>query len=60
MQYFVRTLDVRKESRYGASISLVKRLYPELACSSVSQAIDQAKRRVLKCALLLPNSRGEL
>jgi hypothetical protein len=48
VQYFVRTMDVRKESRHGASAPLVKRLYPELACSTLGQAIDQAKRIVLE------------
>jgi len=37
-------------SRYALDISipLVKRLYPELACSNLDQAIDQAKRSVLE------------
>lgn len=48
MQYFVRTMDVRKENRQRGSVPLVKRLYPELACSALGQAIDQAKRRVLE------------
>jgi len=46
VQYFVRTTDVRKESRRGGSAPLVKRLYPELACFTLSQAIEQAKRSV--------------
>ena len=48
LQYFVRTTDVRKESRHGASAPLVKREYPELACYNLDQAIDQAKRSVLE------------
>jgi hypothetical protein len=48
VQYFVRTTDVRKENRRGGSAPLVKRLYPELACPSLGQAIDQAKRSVLE------------
>ena len=48
MQYLVRTNDVRKESRHGGSVPLVKRLYPELACFTLSQAIEQAKRSVLE------------
>jgi hypothetical protein len=46
VQYFVRTMDVRKESR-RSSVPLVKRLYPELACFTLGQAIEQAKRSVL-------------
>ncbi|MEO8052271.1 MAG: hypothetical protein ABI833_17820 [Acidobacteriota bacterium] len=48
MQYFVRTRDVRKESRHIGSAPLVKHLYPEIPCSSLGQAIDQAKRSVLE------------
>ena len=48
MQYFVRTMDVRKENRHSGSVPLVKRLYPELACCNLDQAIDQAKRSVLE------------
>ncbi len=48
MQYFVRTNDVRKENRHRSSVPLVKRLYPELACFTLGQAIDQAKRSVLE------------
>jgi hypothetical protein len=48
VEYFVRTMDVRKESRHGAAAPLSKQLYPELACSSLSQAIDEAKRKVLE------------
>ena len=48
MQYFVRTMDVRKESRRSGPIPLVKRLYPELACFTLGQAIEQAKRSVLE------------
>ena len=47
MQYFVRTMDARKDSRQR-SVPIVKLLYPELACSTLSQAIDQAKRSVLE------------
>ena len=48
MQYFVRTMDGRKESRQSRLTPLVKRLYPELACAALGQAIDQAKRTVLE------------
>jgi hypothetical protein len=48
VQYFVRTNDVRKESRHGGSVPLVKREYPELACFTLGQAIEQAKRSVLE------------
>ena len=48
MQYFVRIMDVRKESRQSASLPLVKQMYPELACSALGEAIDQAKRKVLE------------
>ena len=48
MQYFVRTEDVRKESRHSGSVPLTKRLYPELACFTLSQAIEEAKRSVLE------------
>jgi hypothetical protein len=41
-------MDVRKESRHGAAGPPLKQLYPELACSSLSQAIDEAKRKVLE------------
>ena len=47
MQYFVCTTDVRKESRRTGPVPLVKRLYPELACFTLGQAIEQAKRSVL-------------
>ena len=47
MQYFVRTTDVRKESRHGSSTPIVKREYPELACYNLNHAIDEAKRSVL-------------
>jgi hypothetical protein len=46
VQYFVRTMDVRKENRHTGSVPLMKRLYPELACSNLDQAIDQARRSV--------------
>lgn len=48
MQYFVRANDVRKESRHSGSAPLVKRLYPELACFTLGQAIEEAKRTVLE------------
>lgn len=48
MQYFVRTEDVRKESRPSGSVPLIRRLYPDLACFTLSQAIEEAKRRVLE------------
>ena len=48
MEYFVRTTDVRKENRQSSSVPLMKRLYPELICSALDQAIDEAKRRVLE------------
>ncbi len=48
MEYFVRTMDVRKENRHGAAGPILKQSYPELACSSLSQAIDEAKRKVLE------------
>ena len=47
MQYFVRTTDVRKENRRTGPVPFVKRMYPELACLTLSQAIEQAKRSVL-------------
>jgi hypothetical protein len=48
VEYFVRTMDVRKENRHSAAGPPLKQLYPELACSSLSQAIDEAKRKVLE------------
>jgi hypothetical protein len=48
VQYFVRTNDVRNESRRGGSVPLVKRLYPELTCFTLGQAIEEAKRSVLE------------
>jgi hypothetical protein len=48
VQYFVRANDVRKESRHSGSAPLVKRLYPELACFTLGQAIEEAKRTVLE------------
>lgn len=47
MQYFVRTTDARKDNRQR-SVPIVKVLYPELACSTLGQAIEQAKRSVLE------------
>ena len=47
VHYLVRTMDVRKESRHSASSPLVKQAYPELACSALGEAIDQAKRKML-------------
>jgi hypothetical protein len=37
-------MDVRKENRRIGSGQLVKLLYPELTCTTLNQAIDQAKR----------------
>ncbi len=48
MQYFVRITDVRKEARNRASVPFVKQSYPELACPTLGQAIEQAKRNVLE------------
>ena len=48
MQYFVRTTDVRKETRHRGPVPLKKLEYPELACYNLNQAIDQAKRSVLE------------
>jgi hypothetical protein len=47
VQYFVRTMDVRKQGRSG-SAPLVKQLYPDVAFAALDQAIDQAKRNVLE------------
>ena len=47
MQYFVRTTDARKEVP-RRTVPIVKLLYPELACSTLGQAIDEAKRTVLE------------
>jgi hypothetical protein len=47
VQYFVRTDDVRKENRHNGSAPL-KRLYPERACFTLGQAIEEAKRSVLE------------
>jgi hypothetical protein len=47
VQYFFRTVDVRKAGRNG-SAPLVKRLYPDVPCYALGQAIDQAKRMVLE------------
>ena len=38
-------MDARKENR-RSSAPIVKRLYPELACFTLGQAIEQAKRSV--------------
>jgi hypothetical protein len=48
VQYFVRTMDIRKEGRQNGPAPLVRREYPELACPSLDQAIEQAKRSVLE------------
>ena len=48
MEYFVRTLDVRKENRQRGSAPLTKREYPVKVCLALDQAIDEAKRRVLE------------
>jgi hypothetical protein len=47
VQYFFRTMDVRKQGR-GGSVPIVKLLYPDVACAALGQAIDQAKRCVLE------------
>jgi hypothetical protein len=47
VEYFVRTMDLRKQGRSG-SVPLVKLLYPDVACAALGQAIDQAKRSVLE------------
>lgn len=47
MQYFFRTSDVRKEGR-RSSVPLVRRLYPDVACAALDQAIDRAKQTVLE------------
>jgi hypothetical protein len=54
VQYFVRTMDVRKQGRSG-SAPLVKQLYPDVACAALDQAIEKAKRSVLEAdkALML-------
>ena len=41
-------MDVRKESRHGAAVPLVRQQYIEQTCSTLGQAIDQAKRNVLE------------
>ena len=48
VEYFVRTMDVRKESRQSGSVPLIKRQYPEVVCYALGQAIEEAKRRVLE------------
>ena len=48
MQYFVRTMDIRKEGRQSGSAPLARQEYPELTCPSLDQAIEQAKRSVLE------------
>ena len=48
MQYFVRAVDVRKDSRQHGSAPLIKKQYPEVVCGALGQAIDQAKRMVLE------------
>jgi hypothetical protein len=40
MQYFVRTMERHKES--------LRQLSPEVPCSALDQAIEQAKRTVLE------------
>jgi hypothetical protein len=47
VQYFVRTTDVRKEVP-RRTVPIVRRLYPELTCFTLSQAIAEAKRTVLE------------
>jgi hypothetical protein len=46
VEYFVRTMDVRKQGRSG-SAPLEKLLYPDVACAALGQAIDHAKRIVM-------------
>jgi hypothetical protein len=48
VQYFVRTDDMRKESKPNGSIPLSKRSYPERPCFTLSEAIEEAKRSVLE------------
>jgi hypothetical protein len=48
VEYFVRTMDVRKEGRQNGPTPLARRVYPELVCPSLDQAIEQAKRSVLE------------
>lgn len=48
VEYFARFMDGRKQEKRGRSVPFIQRQYPELACSSLSQAIDQAKRGVLE------------
>ena len=48
MQYFAQAVDVRKENRRSGADPVVRRLYPDLACSSLDQAIEEAKRAVME------------
>ena len=48
MEYFVRTMDVRKESRQSGSLPFRKQQYSEIVCYALGQAIEEAKRRVLE------------
>jgi len=48
VEYFVRVMDVRKESRQSGAAPIAKQLYPEVIFSALGQAIDEAKRRVLE------------
>ncbi len=48
MQYFAQAVDVRKENRRSGGEPMVRQLYPELACSSLDQAIEEAKRAVME------------
>lgn len=48
VQYFVRTDDVRKESRHSRSAPLTRQSYPERVCFTLGEAIEEAKRSVLE------------
>jgi hypothetical protein len=47
VQYFFRTSDVRKEGRRSL-VPLVKRVYPDVACAALDEAIARAKQTVLE------------
>jgi hypothetical protein len=47
VEYFVRIMNAPKQSQWCGSVTPVKRLYLELACAALGQAIDQAKLRVM-------------
>jgi len=48
LEYFVRVTDARNESKWRGSAPLVRQLYPEQAYPALDQAIDQAKRTIMK------------